>query len=239
MVLGSWNPNSPYVLFGPKLAFSSSQNTTFKREMANFEAKNAVKQGKNAKRTNGTHFTRVQPPPISGKTLSEWKGRSRRAPGYTRSSSRKSESHSRNATFQSRNVISRLEQYESHSSREQLPERFPGMMGTHMTRFSFALHSRSFFFENLGAPRAPEIQIPDRLLMGISVPQTNVLLRLTTDTLWAPVPPHHLLLGFPPPPLCSIKTEFRPPALTPPPFRPPQTERNNNYAGSGLPQGHF
>ena len=27
--------------------------------MANFEAKNTIKQGKNAKRTNGTHFTRV------------------------------------------------------------------------------------------------------------------------------------------------------------------------------------
>ena len=44
------------------MAFSSSQNTTFffKGKMAYFEAKNAVKQGKNAKRTNGTHFTRVQ-----------------------------------------------------------------------------------------------------------------------------------------------------------------------------------
>ena len=28
--------------------------------MANFEAKNTIEQGKNAKRTNGTHFTRVQ-----------------------------------------------------------------------------------------------------------------------------------------------------------------------------------
>ena len=28
--------------------------------MANFEATNTVKQGKNAKRTNGTHFTRVR-----------------------------------------------------------------------------------------------------------------------------------------------------------------------------------
>ena len=31
--------------------------------MANFEAKITIKQGKNAKRTNGTHFTRVLPPP--------------------------------------------------------------------------------------------------------------------------------------------------------------------------------
>ena len=31
----------------------------FKGKMANFEAKNTVKTGKNAKRTNGTHFTRV------------------------------------------------------------------------------------------------------------------------------------------------------------------------------------
>ena len=37
----------------------------FKGKMDNFEAKNSIKQGKekNARRTNGTHFTRVPPPP--------------------------------------------------------------------------------------------------------------------------------------------------------------------------------
>ena len=58
--------------------------------------------------------------PISGKTLSEWKGHSRssrRVPGYSRSSSRNSKFHSRNTKFHSRNGIPRLEQYETHNSR--------------------------------------------------------------------------------------------------------------------------
>ena len=58
--------------------------------------------------------------PIFRKTLSEWKGHSRssgRVPGYSRSSSRNSESDSRNAKFHSRNGISRLERYETCHSR--------------------------------------------------------------------------------------------------------------------------
>ena len=47
---------------GPKMAFSNSQNATFSRENGQFEAKNTVKLGKNTKRINGTHFTRVHPP---------------------------------------------------------------------------------------------------------------------------------------------------------------------------------
>ena len=56
-------PQTHHLSFsGPKMAFSSSQNTIrFKGKMANFEAKNTIKQGKKAKRTNGTHFTRVHP----------------------------------------------------------------------------------------------------------------------------------------------------------------------------------
>ena len=49
------------------MAFSSSQNTTV--GVVNFEVTNTVKQGKNAKRTNGTHFTRVQ-----GGSLDRWPG---------------------------------------------------------------------------------------------------------------------------------------------------------------------
>ena len=58
--------------------------------------------------------------PISGKTLSEWKGHSRssrRVPGHSRSNSRNSKFHSRNTKFHSRNGLSRLEQYETHNSR--------------------------------------------------------------------------------------------------------------------------
>ena len=58
--------------------------------------------------------------PISGKTLSEWKGHSRssrRVPRYSRSSSRNWKFHSRNMKFHSRNGLSRLDQYETHNSR--------------------------------------------------------------------------------------------------------------------------
>ena len=58
--------------------------------------------------------------PISGKTLSEWKGHSRssrRVPGYSRSSSRNSKIHSRNTKFHSRNGSPRLEKYENQNSR--------------------------------------------------------------------------------------------------------------------------
>ena len=85
--------------------------------------------------------------PISGKTLSDWKGHSRssrRVPGYSRSSSRNSSSDSRNAKFHSRNGISRLEQYENQFS-EQLPERFSELMDTHMKDFYLPLHSWRVF----------------------------------------------------------------------------------------------
>ena len=58
--------------------------------------------------------------PISGKTLSEWKGHSRssrRVPGYSRSTSRNWKFHSRNTKFHSRNGLSRLDQYETRNSR--------------------------------------------------------------------------------------------------------------------------
>ena len=61
MVLG-WGlgaPNPPFVLFGPE---NDLFKLRFKGKMANFEAKNTVELGKNAKRTDGTHFTRVHPP---------------------------------------------------------------------------------------------------------------------------------------------------------------------------------
>ena len=46
---------------GPKWPFQAPKALRFKGKMANFEAKTTFKQEKkNAKRTNGTHFTRVQ-----------------------------------------------------------------------------------------------------------------------------------------------------------------------------------
>ena len=38
-------------------ALQAPKTLRFKGKMANFETQNAIKQGKNAKRTNGTHFT--------------------------------------------------------------------------------------------------------------------------------------------------------------------------------------
>ena len=73
--------------------------------------------------------------PISGKTLSEQKGHSRssrRVPGYSRSNSRSSKGNSRNE-----------KSYPQFS--EQLPERFPELVGTHMKDFHLPLHSRSAF----------------------------------------------------------------------------------------------
>ena len=66
MVLGSWNPKSTICPFRAR--------PRFKGKLANFEATNTVKQGKKAKRTNGTHFTRVHegaltPSGISGLQL--------------------------------------------------------------------------------------------------------------------------------------------------------------------------
>ena len=66
------------------------------------------------------NFRSLGTTPISGKTLSEWKGHSRssrRVPGYSRSSSRNWKFHSRNTKFHSRNGLSRLDQYETHNSR--------------------------------------------------------------------------------------------------------------------------
>ena len=45
---------------GPKMAFSDSQTLRLIGEIANFEAKNAIKLGKKAKRTNGSIFTHVR-----------------------------------------------------------------------------------------------------------------------------------------------------------------------------------
>ena len=43
--------------------FQAPKTLHFRGKMANFEAENTIKQGKNAKRTNGTHVTRVHPSP--------------------------------------------------------------------------------------------------------------------------------------------------------------------------------
>ena len=64
MVLGSWNPESTICPFRARKWPSQAPKTLrFKGKMANFEAKKYCKTGKkkNAKRTNGTHFTRVLP----------------------------------------------------------------------------------------------------------------------------------------------------------------------------------
>ena len=54
-----------------------------------------------------------------------------------------------------RNGVSRLEQYEKPQFSEQLPERFPEMMGTRMKSFHLPFHSRSVFFQESGwSPRA-------------------------------------------------------------------------------------
>ena len=47
------------------MAFQAPKTLHFKGQMANFEATNTVKPGKNAKRTNGTDFTRVRGPTLS------------------------------------------------------------------------------------------------------------------------------------------------------------------------------
>ena len=43
---------------------------------------------------------------------------------------------------------------------EQLPERFPEFMGTHMKDFHLPMHSRSVFFveKHFGGPRAPDLK---------------------------------------------------------------------------------
>ena len=61
VVLGSWNPEfTIYPSRARKWPFQAPKTLRFKGKMANFEAKNTLKQGRNAKRTNGTHFTRVR-----------------------------------------------------------------------------------------------------------------------------------------------------------------------------------
>ena len=61
VVLGSWNPESTICPFQARLwPLQAPKTLRSKGKMANFEAKNTVKHGKNAKRTNGTHFTRVR-----------------------------------------------------------------------------------------------------------------------------------------------------------------------------------
>ena len=62
--LGSWNPEFTICPFRARIwPFQAPKTLCFKGEMANFEAKNTIRQGKNAKRTNGTHCTRVSLPP--------------------------------------------------------------------------------------------------------------------------------------------------------------------------------
>ena len=83
--------------------------------------------------------------PISGKTLSEWKGHSRssrRVPGYSRSSSRNSK-----FILGIRNLFSEWHlttwAIRNPQFSEQLPERFPELMGTHMKYFHLPMHSRT------------------------------------------------------------------------------------------------
>ena len=86
--------------------------------------------------------------PISGKTLSEWKGHSqssRRVPGYSRSSSRNWKFHSRNTKFHSRNGLSRLDQYETHNSRSNSRSDSRNCREPTRKIFICPLHSRSVF----------------------------------------------------------------------------------------------
>ena len=64
MVLRSWNPEFTICPFQARIWPCQAPKTLrFKGEMANFEAENTIKQEKKHKRTNGTHFTPVHPPP--------------------------------------------------------------------------------------------------------------------------------------------------------------------------------
>ena len=61
VVLGSWNPEFTICPFRARTwPFQAPKALRFKGKMANCEATNTIKQGKNAKRTNGTHFTRAR-----------------------------------------------------------------------------------------------------------------------------------------------------------------------------------
>ena len=56
-----WTTPFHYLSFSAsKMAFMAQKTLRFKRKMVSFEAKNTVKHGKNAKKTTGTYFTRVQ-----------------------------------------------------------------------------------------------------------------------------------------------------------------------------------
>ena len=58
--MGTICPFGVFPLFrARKWPFQAPKTLRFKGKMANFEATSTVKQGKNAKRTNGTHFMRV------------------------------------------------------------------------------------------------------------------------------------------------------------------------------------
>ena len=50
---------------GPKMAFSSSQNTTFEEKMANFEANITVKQGKKRQKDKWYPIHACTPPPLN------------------------------------------------------------------------------------------------------------------------------------------------------------------------------
>ena len=64
VVLGSWNPEFTICPFRARIwPFQAPKTLRFQGKMAIFEAKNTIKQGKNAKRTNGTHFMCVHPLP--------------------------------------------------------------------------------------------------------------------------------------------------------------------------------
>ena len=95
---------------------------------------------------------------------------SRTVPGYSQSSSLNSESDSQNVKFHSRNDISQLEHKKLQFS-EQLSERFPELMVTHMTDF----HLPQTFFERLfkkwGGPRVPDACNSLHLGKGVCTPQ--------------------------------------------------------------------
>ena len=95
--------------------------------------------------------------PISRNTLSECEGHSRssrRVLEYSRSSSRNSETDSRNAKFHSWNGISRPEQYEHHDSRSN--SRSDSRNWREPKDFHLPLHSRSVFFKTWGGPCEPK-----------------------------------------------------------------------------------
>ena len=61
VVLGFWNPEFTICPFRARIwPFQAPKTLHFKGKMANVAAKSTIKQGKNAKGTNGTHFTRVK-----------------------------------------------------------------------------------------------------------------------------------------------------------------------------------